>query len=99
MADVSENKNAEPVKARQHRHHSRSRSNNPRNLRSAIMQHVCGFVLLAVYLLSVSVTSSTEQGTSSNSSVVFYLITCAIVYGLGYFLYNPIRKAWKDSGR
>lgn len=63
------------------------------------MRHVVGFVALAAYLLLMFLSSSSEDGTSSNSSVVFYLFTCAMVYGLGYLLYNPIRKAWKDSSR
>lgn len=82
-----------------HSSHRHSRSENPRRVRSAIMRHVAGFTALGAYLLFVWMRSSPEEGTSSNSTVVFYLITCGVVYGAAYWLYKPMSRAWKDSSR
>lgn len=78
-----------------HRHHHRSR--NPSNLRSAVMRHVVGFGFLFVYLFVVWYWSNPEDGTSSNMTVIFFLVKCFLAYGLGYFLYTPVRRAWMDS--
>ena len=97
MTDASHNQSTAPEKPQKHRHRSRSRSSNPRNLRSAVMRHVVGFAFLFVYLAFVGFKANSEDGTLSNLTVIFFLMKCAIAYGLGYFLYTPVHRAWIDS--
>ncbi|MGV0953532.1 MAG: hypothetical protein ACOYBR_04415 [Fluviibacter sp.] len=81
------------------RHRSRRsrHSRNPRNLRSSLMRHVVGFAFLFVYFLVSEVHSNPEEGTLSNLTVIFFLLKCAVAYGVGYFLYTPLHRAWLDS--
>ncbi len=62
------------------------------------MRHVFGFVCLFLYLL-IQMRSNAEDGTESNLTVILFLIKCCSAYAVGYLLYKPIHRAWRDSKR
>lgn len=77
--------------------HRSHRTSNPRNLRSGVMRHVVGFACLFGYFLFSDVRASPGEGTLSNVTVLFFLLKCTVAYGVGYFLYTPVHRAWLDS--
>lgn len=66
-------------------------------MRSSVMRHVSGFACLFVYFLLSNLQSDSEAGTLSNLTVLAFLAKCLVAYGIGYFLYTPVHRAWVDS--
>lgn len=72
-------------------------SSNPKRLRSMLMRHVVAFVCLSIYMAFAAFMGFRDEGTLSNLTVVFFLGKCLVAYGIGYFLYTPVHRAWVDS--
>ncbi len=76
----------------------RHRTNGqPRSLRTKVSQHIAALSVIFVYFLLSVWKESGEGGTTSDWSVVLYLLFGATLYWVTYGMYPMLRRAWVDS--
>ena len=95
MADASHNQSTAPEKPIKHRH--RRSHGKPMTLRTQVMRHVVSFAVLFVFFLFSAWKQSGVESNTSDWSVIFYVITGAIIYGIAFMMYPIVHRAWADS--
>lgn len=79
-------------------HRYRHRTNGkPMTLRTQVMRHVVSFFVLFIYFLFSAWKESGVEASTSDWSVIFYVVLGAIVFGASFMLYPIVHRAWVDS--
>lgn len=81
----------------EHRYRYHRASGKPRSLRTKVSQHIAALSVVFVYFLLSVWKESGAGGTTSDWSVVLYLLFAALLYGATYAMYPMLRRAWVDS--
>ena len=69
----------------------------PRSLRTKVSQHIAAISVIFVYFLLSVWKESGAGGTTSDWSVLIYLLIGVMLYWLTYAMYPMLRRAWVDS--